>query len=135
MQSSSTLKNCQDAYLRFLKLTQRRFDLQGETGRIQPSVKITRILNNEGRGLETVGIRDYLRHSFDPSERDWWCPTTTLVAAIPRLRDLEAWVRAQPYLPPDGGQSRIARGLCHHPDNCLEANLVDDAPFLDPDAA
>ena len=42
---------------------------------------------------------------------------------------------AQPYVPPVGGQSHISRGLCHHPDDCLEAHLDDDAPFLDPDAA
>ena len=28
VEPSSTLKNCQDAYLRFLELTQRRFHLQ-----------------------------------------------------------------------------------------------------------
>ena len=120
--SSSSLKNCQDVYLRFLELAQRRFDLQGETGRIQPCVEITRILNNKGHGLETLGIIEYLRRSLDPRERDWRCPTTNLIAAIPRLRCLESWVKAQPYVPPDGGQSRIARGLYHHPDDCLEAN-------------
>ena len=44
-------------------------------------------------------------------------------------------MRSQPYVPPDGGKSRIVRGLCHHPDDCLEAHLDDDAMFYDPDAA
>ena len=99
--SSTTLKHCEEAYLRFLELTQRRFDLQGEMGRIQPSAEITRILNNEGYGLDTVSISEHLRHSLDPKERDWRCPTSTLTASVPRLRDLEAWVAAQPYVPPD----------------------------------
>ena len=43
-------------------------------------------------------------------------------------------MKAQPYVPPYGGQSRIVHGLCHHPDDCLEAKLDDDAPFLDPHA-
>ena len=66
VQSSSTLKHFQDAYLRFLELTQRRFDLQGETGRNHPCVEITRIRNNEGHGLENFGISEHLRHSLDP---------------------------------------------------------------------
>ena len=86
--SPATLKQCEEAYLRFLELTQRRFNLQGEMGRIQPSVEITRILNNEGYGLETSGISERLRRSLDPKERDWRCPTSTLTAAIPRLRAL-----------------------------------------------
>ena len=118
-----------------MELNQRRFELQGETERIQPSVEIKRILNNEGYGLETLGISQNLRRSLDPRERDWRCPTTNLVAAVPRLRDLEAWVQPQPYVPPEGGQSRIVRVLFHHPDDFLEAHLDDDAPFLDSDAA
>ena len=88
--SSSTLKDFQDACLRFLEQTQRRFELQGETGRIQPCVEITRILNYKGHGLETSGMSEHLRHSLDPREREWRCPTTNLVAATSRLRDLEA---------------------------------------------
>ena len=99
VQPSTILKNCKDAYLRFLELTQRRFDLHGETGRIKPCVEIMRILNNEGHGLETLGISHYLRRSLNAREREWRCPTTSLIAATHRIRDLEALVKAQPYVP------------------------------------